>query len=369
MNTIPVLLIDDDKDFLTIGKEFLEDDRSIEVETSLSAEDALKKITVQHFEVIVCDYRMPPGMDSTGLLKAMKAKGIDIPLIVFSGFPREDHAAGAIKDGAAFYLQKSAQPEVQYAEMKNMILHLYKLRHAEQALLVSQKEQETFSYAVSHDLRAPLRIIDSYCKILSDKYSANLPADAQQHISRLRASTARMDAYFEDLLQLSRAGRLPMKNEQVNLSALATSILQELPHPEPGSRFVQEIEKEVMVQGDRALLERVMQQLLDNSCKYAKNRPRIRIEFGRKLIDGRPVCFVRDNGEGFDVANAKDLFTPFRRFHPESQFPGTGIGLAIVLKCISRHEGSLWLESTVEGGTTVFFTLDDRGLGPPRRLQ
>jgi hypothetical protein len=256
---------------------------------------------------------------------------------------------------------------VQYAELKNLILHLSKLRHAEQALLVSQKEQEIFSYCISHDLRAPLRIIDSYCKILSDKYSANLPAEAQQHISRLRASTARMDAYFEDLLQLSRAGRLPMKNEPVNLSTLATSILQQLPHPEPSSRFVQEIEKEVIAQGDRALMERVMQQLLANSCKYAKNRPEIRIEFGRKLIDGRSVCFVRDNGEGFDAANAKDLFTPFKRFHPESQFPGTGIGLAIVLKCISRHEGSIWLESTVEGGTSVFFTLNDGGIGPPRR--
>ena len=367
MNTIPVLLIDDDKDFLTIGKEFLEDDRGITVETALSAEDALKRITVQHFDVIICDYRMPPGMDSTGLLKAMKAKGIDIPLIVFSGFPREEHAAESIKNGAAFYCQKSTQPEVQYAEMKNLILHLSKLRHAEQALMVSQKEQETFSYSVSHDLRAPLRIIDGYCKILSDKYGASLPAEAQQHISRLRASMARMDAYFEDLLQLSRAGRLPMKNEQVNLSTLATSLLQALPHPTQSSQFVQEIEKEVIVQCDRALMERAMQQLFDNSCKYAKNRPQIRIEFGRKLIDGRSVCFVQDNGEGFDAANAKDLFAPFKRFHPESQFPGTGIGLAIVQKIISRHEGSVWLESTVDGGTTVFFTLNDGCLGPPRK--
>jgi light-regulated signal transduction histidine kinase (bacteriophytochrome) len=367
MNTIHVLLIDDDKDFLQIGKEFLEDDKSIKVETSLSAEDALKKITVQPFDVIICDYRMPPGMDSTGLLKAMKVKGIDIPFIVFSGFAREEHAAESIKNGAAFYCQKSSQPEVQYAEMKNLILHLHRLRHAEKEAAIAKKELESFSYCVSHDLRAPLRIIDGYCKILSDKYSANLPTDAQQHISRLRASTARMDAYFEDLLQLSRAGRLPMKNEKVNLSSLATSILQELPHPTQPSQFVQEIEKDVIVQGDRALLERAMQQILDNSCKYSKNRSQIRIEFGRKQVDGRPVCFVRDNGEGFDVANAKDLFTPFKRFHPESQFHGTGIGLSIVHKIISRHEGSVWLESTTGGGTTVFFTLNDGGLGPPRR--
>jgi light-regulated signal transduction histidine kinase (bacteriophytochrome) len=297
----------------------------------------------------------------------MKVKGIDIPLIVFSGFAREEHAAEAIKSGAAFYCQKSAQPDVQYAELKNLILHLYRLRHAENEAAVAKKELESFSYCVSHDLRAPLRIIDGYCKILSDKYTANLPADAQQHISRLRASTARMDAYFEDLLQLSRAGRLPMKIEQVNLSTLANSILQELPHPMQSSQFVQEIEKDVIVQGDRALMERAMQQILDNSCKYSKNRPQIRIGFGKKQVDGRTVIFVRDNGEGFDVTNAKDLFTPFHRFHPESQFPGTGIGLAIVEKIIHRHEGSVWLESTVEGGTTIFFTLNDGGLGPPRR--
>lgn len=367
MNKIPVLLIDDDKDFLQIGKEFLEDDRSITVETALSAEAALERITVQHFDVIVCDYRMPPGMDSTGLLKVMKSKNIDIPLIVFSGFAREDHAAEALKNGAAFYCQKSSQPEVQYAEMKNMIRHLSQLRHAQRALADLEKEFGSFSYSISHDLRAPLRIIDSYCRIISDKYSANLPADAQQHLSRLRASTARMDAYFEDLLQLSRAGRLAMKNEKVNLSSLTNAILQELPHPMQPSQFVQEIEKDVIVEGDRALLERAIQQILDNSCKYAKNRPQIRIAFGTKQIDGRLVCFIRDNGEGFDSANAKDLFMPFHRFHPESQFPGTGIGLAIVQKIINRHEGSLWLESTVEGGTTVFFTLNDGGLGPPRR--
>jgi len=151
------------------------------VETSLSAEDALKRITVQHFDVIVCDYQMPPGMDSTGLIKVMKAQGIDISLIVFSGFAREDQAAESIKNGAAFYCQKSAQPEVQYAELKNLILHLHRLRHAEQEAAIAKKELESFSYCVSHDLRAPLRIIDGYCKILSDKYCANLPADASKH--------------------------------------------------------------------------------------------------------------------------------------------------------------------------------------------
>jgi signal transduction histidine kinase len=369
MNKVPVLLIDDDPDFLQIGKEFLEDDGSIVVETSTSAEDALKRITVQHFDVIICDYQMPPNMDSTGLIKAMKTQGTTIPVIVFSGYAREDHAVEALRNGAAFYFQKSALPEVQYAELKNLVLHLHQLKMGQQALANAQKELEIFSYSVSHDLRAPLRIIDGYCKILVDKYGAAMPPDARQRISRLQAATARMDAYFEDLLQLSRAGCVPMKIEQVNLSSLATSILQELPHPQQSSQFVQEIEKDVLVQGDRALLERAMQQLLDNSCKYAKNRHQIRIAFGRTQIDGRMICFVRDNGEGFDAANAKDLFTPFKRFHPESQFPGTGIGLAIVHKIISRHKGSVWLESTAEGGTTVFFNLNDGGLGPPGRLR
>ena len=123
----------------------------------------------------------------------------------------------------------------------------------------------------------------------------------------------------------------------------------------------------MLVQGDHALLEQAMQQLLDNACKYSKNRQQIRITFGRKQVDGRQVCFVQDNGEGFDAANAKELFSPFRRFHPESQFPGTGIGLAIVHKIITRHEGSLWLESTAEGGTTVFFSTYDGGIGPTGR--
>ncbi len=357
MSKIPVLLIDDDDDLLQIGKVFLEDDGRITVKTVGSAEEALNLIAIHQFDVIVCDYRMPPGMDSNGLLKAMKEQGLDVPLIVFSGFAREDCATEAIKNGAAFYLQKSIQPDVQYTEMKNMILHLSMLRHVQQALFETRKEFELFSYSVSHDLRAPLRIIDGYCKILSDKYDANVPSDSQQYIGRIRAATGRMDAYFEDLLQLSRAGRLPMKTEQVNLSSMVTSILGELSHPAQGPHFMQEIERDVIVQGDRALLERALQQILENSCKYSKNRQQIRIDFGTIQIDGRTVYFVRDNGEGFDTTNAKDLFKPFHRFHPESQFPGTGIGLAIVQKIISRHEGSLRLESSVDGGTTIFFTL------------
>ena len=367
MNKVPVLLIDDDPDFLQIGKEFLEDDGGIVVETSTSAEDALKRITVQHFDVIICDYQMPPNMNSSSLIKAMKAQGITIPVIVYSGYSREDHAIESLKNGAAFYFQKSIQPDVQYAELKNMITHLHKLKTGQQALADAQKEFEMFSYSVSHDMRAPLRIIDSYCKILSEMYSSGMSPEALKYIDRLRAATTRMDAYFEDLLQLSRAGRAPMKVEQVNLSSLVTSILRNLPHPQQSSEFVQEIEKDVLVQGDHALLEQAMQQLLDNACKYTKNRHPVRIEFGRKPIDKRQVCYIRDNGEGFDAVNAKELFTPFRRFHPESQFPGTGIGLAIVHKIISRHDGSLWLESTAEGGTTVFFSTYDGDPGPPGR--
>ena len=364
---VPVLLIDDDPDFLQIGKTFLEDDMSITVETSTSAEDALKRITVQHFDVIICDYQMPPKMNSTGFIKAMKAQGINIPVIVFSGYAREDRAVESLKNGAAFYFQKSSQPDVQYAELKNLIMHLHQLKAVQQVLADAHKEYEQFSYSISHDLRAPLRIIDGYCRILSEKYSSGISPEALQHIDRLQAATARMDAYFEDLLQLSRVGRAPMKVEQVNLSILVTSILRNLPPPQQSSEFVQEIEKDVLVQGDHALLEQAMQQLLDNACKYSKNRQQIRITFGRKQVDGRQVCFVQDNGEGFDAANAKELFSPFRRFHPESQFPGTGIGLAIVHKIITRHEGSLWLESTAEGGTTVFFSTYDGGIGPTGR--
>lgn len=367
MKKIPVLFINDNKEFLHVGKEFLEEDRSITVETAYSADDALKRIAVQHFDVIICDYRMPPGMDSTGLLKVMKTKNIDIPLIVFSGFPREEYAPEVIKNGAAFYCQRSVKPEVQYAELKNMIHHLSMLRQARQSLAEIQNEFESFSFSVSHDLRAPLRIIDGYCKILSDKYGADMPADAQQHISRLRVATVRMDAYFEDLLQLSRAGRVVMKNEPVNLSSLVTSLLQELKHPAESSHYIEEIEKEIIVHGDKALLERAMKQILENSCKYTQNRKPAHIAFGQMHSEGRTVFFIRDNGEGFDAANAKDLFKPFVRFHTESQFSGTGIGLAIAKKIIERHNGVLWLNSTARDGTTVFFTINEGGLGPPRR--
>jgi light-regulated signal transduction histidine kinase (bacteriophytochrome) len=227
-------------------------------------------------------------------------------------------------------------------------------------LEIANKELEAFTYSVSHDLRAPLRSIDGFSQALLEDYENKLDQTGQDYLYRVRASAQRMAKLIDDMLRLSRVTRAEILCESVNLSTIAEDILANLKRGESERDVEVDIQPDVMAVGDRNLLSIMMENLLDNAWKFTGKKPVGRIQFGMMSRDNEKVYFVRDNGAGFDMAYANKLFEPFQRLHTEAEFPGTGIGLAIVHRIISRHGGKVWAEGEVDHGATFYFILPDR---------
>src|SRR5712672_947652 len=224
-------------------------------------------------------------------------------------------------------------------------------------LATINKELESFSYSISHDLRAPLRSIDGFSQALLEDYSGKLDPTAQEHLQRVRRAAQRMSVLIDDMLNLSRVNRSAMRRENLDLSAVANSIAADLKETEPDRRVEFVIESGINVVGDSRLLQAAMENLLRNSWKYTSANSSARIEFGTSKENGKHSFFVRDDGAGFDQRYADRLFGAFQRLHSATEFPGTGIGLATVQRIIHRHGGEIWAEGAVERGATFYFTL------------
>jgi PAS domain S-box-containing protein len=224
-------------------------------------------------------------------------------------------------------------------------------------LETANKELEAFSYSVSHDLRAPLRGIDGWSQALLEDYGDCLDEQGHQYIDRVRSETQHMGHLIDDMLQLSRLTRIEMVTGQVELSALAQTIVERLKRDEPHRKVDFDIQTGIITEGDSHLLEAALANLLENAFKFTAKRADARIEFGETELEGRRVFFLRDNGAGFDMTYAQKLFGAFQRMHKASEFPGTGVGLATVQRIIHRHGGRVWAESKVGLGATFYFTL------------
>jgi len=225
-------------------------------------------------------------------------------------------------------------------------------------LKAANRELEAFSYSVSHDLRAPLRNIGACAQFLTEEWGAGIGDKAQDLLARIKSSTEHMNALIEDLLRLAKFSRMALKREAVNLSAIARELAERL-RAGDAKRVVEfKIEEGLKAQGDAGLLRVVLENLLSNGWKYTAKRAAGVVEFGAQtLADGSPAFFVRDNGAGFDMSHAGQLFTPFQRLHGEHEFPGHGVGLATVQRIIERHSGRIWAEAEVDKGASFYFTL------------
>lgn len=221
-------------------------------------------------------------------------------------------------------------------------------------------ELEAFSYSVSHDLRAPLRGIDGWSLALLEDYGGQLDEQGQTYINRVRFEAQRMGSLIDDLLKLSHITRAEMHSERVDLSSIAKTIAARLQESQPERKVEFKIQKGLIAKGDEHLLEVALNNLLDNAFKFTSKRADALIEFGQMDNKSEHAFFVRDNGAGFDMAYAKNLFGAFQRMHKPSEFPGTGIGLATVQRIIHRHGGRVWAESTVNEGATFCFTLEEK---------
>jgi PAS domain S-box-containing protein len=228
------------------------------------------------------------------------------------------------------------------------------------ALEAINKELESFSYSVSHDLRAPLRSIRGFSEVLLDRYGGKLDDRGREFLRRACESSNQMDLLIDDLLNLSRIGRTELHHQPVDLSALANSIADQLRAEEPKRAVKFSITAGLQTGGDERLLRIALENLLRNAWKFTANQPKARIEFG-ETPGPQPAFFVRDNGVGFDMAYASRLFGVFQRLHSTAEFPGSGIGLATVQRILNRHGGRAWAESAVNQGATFYFSLPQPG--------
>jgi signal transduction histidine kinase len=234
------------------------------------------------------------------------------------------------------------------------------LEAANAKLEAVNRELEAFSYSVSHDLRAPLRSIDGFSRILLEDYEGKLDEDGKDSLWRVRAAAQRMGMMIEDLLNLSRVSRGESRCTPVDLSGLAATVAGAIQQAEPKRSFEFVIAPDLRATGDAGLLQIVIENLFNNAAKFSSTRPDARIEFGLTTRDGQPAYFVHDNGVGFDMTYAHKLFGVFQRLHSVSEFPGTGIGLATVRRIIHRHGGEVGAHSEPGQGATFFFTLPQK---------
>ena len=233
------------------------------------------------------------------------------------------------------------------------------LRVAERTgqLDLANKELEVFSYSVGHDLRAPLRHISSFSKILQDTYSATLEAAARDYLGFICDGAKSMGQLMDDLLKMERIGRQELVCKPTDLKLLVTGALQNLRPEYEGRQIDWRIGQLPSVECDPVLMRQVFANLLSNAVKYTRSREEAVIEVGRVTRDGAPTIFIRDNGAGFDQRYAHKLFGIFQRLHTAEEFEGTGIGLATVQRIVLRHGGRIWAEGEVDKGATFFFTL------------
>jgi PAS domain S-box-containing protein len=277
----------------------------------------------------------------------------------FSGEGEARHPVRTV--GAALDITERKATERALRELTTQLESRVRERTAE--LETANRELEAFSYSVSHDLRAPLRAIDGFSRVVLEDHAGQLDAEARSYLDRVRKAVQRMGTLIDDLLQLARVTRAEMRVTHVDLGPLAEDVVAELRAAGPGRRVEVVIGDGLAAEGDAQLLRIVLANLIGNAWKFTAHTPEARIEFGRERREGEDVFFVRDNGAGFDMRYAGKLFGAFQRLHSEREFAGSGVGLATVARIVHRHGGRVWAEGRPGAGATFRFTLPARAPG------
>jgi light-regulated signal transduction histidine kinase (bacteriophytochrome) len=224
-------------------------------------------------------------------------------------------------------------------------------------LEAANRELEAFAYAVSHDLRAPLRSMSGFSQILQENAPPGLDEKSRHYLQRIHDASLRMSSLIDDLLNLSRIGRSELTARPISLSQIAAEAAAAIRERHPTREVQLEITPGMEVSADPRLLRIALENLLSNAWKYTSRLPQARISVGTQAGDSGPVYFVRDNGVGFDMKYADKLFVPFQRLHPEAEFPGSGIGLVTVQRIVARHGGRVWADAKPDEGATFYFTM------------
>lgn len=382
-----VLAVDDSATYL----QSLADELALErYDTVLarSGQEALDLLAVQPVDAILLDLIMP-GLSGEETCRRIKSSPAwrDIPLIILTALDEKEAMLAGINAGADDYITKSGDFEVLKARVRAQLrrkqfedenrrireqliskeMEAAEARAARElaqtrAQLLSDLERkneelESFSYSVSHDLRAPLRAIEGFSHALREDYEPRLDENAKHYLNRICEAAERMSELIDALLELSRVSRREMHFESVDLSALAQSIVAELKRAQPDRQVEFVVEEGLFAKGDPPLLRVALSNLLGNAWKYTGKREAARIEFGVRTMGTGRTFVIKDNGAGFDMEYVGKLFGAFQRLHTDREFEGTGVGLATVQRIIRRHGGDVWAEGVVDVGSTFFFTL------------
>lgn len=251
-------------------------------------------------------------------------------------------------------IEARKEAEAEITRLNAVLEQRVRQRTAE--LEAANKELSSFAYSVSHDLRAPLRRIEGFARILVEESAAALDERGHHCLARIQAGALEMSDMVDSFLRLSRATRGELNLEPVDLSALAQAVAADQAEKEPERAVAVHIEPGISLQGDKRLLRAALVNLFDNAWKYTRKTEAPQVWFGRAEVDGRTAYYVRDNGVGFDPAFAARLFVPFNRLHKAEDFEGSGIGLATVQRIVARHGGRIWAEGSPNQGATVLFT-------------
>lgn len=343
-------------------------DRHYEVEGYSAARLALAALRERRFDLLLTDLMMPE-MDGITLLQAAHQIDPDLVAIIMTGEGTIISAVDAMKSGALDYILKPFKLSVvlpvldralaiRDLRIKNAMLEAREREHMLE-LEAAFKDLEAFSYSVSHDLHAPVRIAGSYLTMLTEDFSEQLPAEASRFLKVAQHSIEHMRQLVDDLLRLARLGRQPLAKRLVDMEALVQEVLVELLATTPEREIAIEAGEMPACFGDFGLLRQVYFNLLSNALKFTRDREMPLIQIGAHLEDGQWIYFVRDNGAGFDMRYKAKLFGAFQRLHRSAEFEGTGIGLSITHKIIERHGGRIWGEGEPNRGATFYFTVPE----------
>lgn len=360
-----LLVVDDDPVHMTALYHTLEDS-GYDVTAFPSAAHALEAFHKHTFDLVLTDLQMPV-MDGISFLRAAQELDQNLAGVVMTGHGAIDTAIEAMKAGALDYVLKpfklsSILPVLSRAlEVRRLRMEIAQLqqrvREHMTELEVANKELESFSYSVSHDLRAPLRAIRGFSNILVESYSPQLPGEAQQLLTRIMSSSERMSELIEHLLRFSRLSKQAINKQPVKVQTLVQEALEEL-YKDMFDRAVNvQVQPLPDAVGDQVLLRQVFANLLSNAFKFSRNHSNPTIVVACQKTDKEQIYSVSDNGAGFDMQHAENLFRVFHRLHSQQEFEGTGVGLSLVQRIIQRHGGRIWAEAAVNQGATFYFTL------------
>jgi signal transduction histidine kinase len=384
---------------------FILSSEGFEVELARDAERALAALERETFDLVVSDIMMP-GMSGYDLCRRIKEapRTRDIPVILLTTLNDPLDIIQGLESGADNFITKPYDAGALVARINSMlanrriraggehpdgveIIFLGKkflitsdkqqildllistfedivrtnreLQQSQSALATANRELEAFSYSVSHDLRAPLRSIAGFSQALEEDEGERLNQRGHEYLQRIQRATGRMSQLIDDLLSLSRVSRGDLQRTSARLGEIARGCAEVLQQSEPTRAVEWVIPADLRGHADPRLIKIVFENLLSNAWKFTRKKPRARIEVGQLARDGERTYFVRDDGAGFDMAQAEKLFAPFQRLHTAAEFEGTGVGLATVQRIIHRHGGRIWAEAAVGEGATFYFTLGE----------